>query len=164
VGRPDDAGYPARGIVKGEYVYIRNFHPERWPANNPDVGYTDTDKSPTKTYILNDRRKNGNSFFWDQCFGKRPAEELYNASGDPHLLENLAENPDFHDLKSELEHLMNEELKAEGDPRMFGKGDVFDKYPVANERGRDFYNRFMRGEDIKAGWVLPTDIEKEKLD
>ncbi|MCA9056195.1 MAG: sulfatase, partial [Planctomycetaceae bacterium] len=28
-------GYPARGIRSGEYLYIRNFAPDRWPCGNP---------------------------------------------------------------------------------------------------------------------------------
>jgi arylsulfatase A-like enzyme len=159
IGRPDDAGYPARGIVKDDFVYIRNYHPERWPAGNPETGYLDTDGSPTKTRILNDRRLNGKSWFWDQNFGKKPAVELYNISTDPHLLENLAENPAFKNVLDELSDLMTGELEAEGDPRMFGRGDEFEQYPYASERTRDFYNRLMQGEDMKAGWVSPTDRE-----
>ena len=56
------------------------------------------------------------------------------------------------------------ELEAEGDPRMFGKGDEFDQYPYADEKHRDFYNRLMKGEKLTAGWVNPTDFEKVKLD
>jgi len=163
VGRPDDVGFPARGIVNSDHVYIMNIHPERWPAGNPETGYLDTDGSPTKSYILNDRRKNGESWFWQQNFGKKPAEELYDFHKDPWLLENLADNPDFQDVKATLKQQLIEELKAEGDPRMFGKGDEFDKYPYADERGRDFYNRMMKGEELNAGWVNPTDFETEKI-
>jgi arylsulfatase A-like enzyme len=163
VGRPDDVGYPARGIVNENHVYIMNIHPERWPAGNPETGYLDTDGSPTKTYILNDRRKKGESWFWQQNFGKKPAEELYDFKKDPWLLENLADNPDFQEKKAALKQQLFEELKAEGDPRMSGGGDEFDKYPYADETGRDFYNRFMKGEELKAGWVNPTDFEKEEI-
>jgi len=163
VGRPDDVGFPARGIVNEDHVYIMNIHPERWPAGNPETGYLDTDGSPTKSYILNDRRKKGESWFWQQSFGKKPAEELYDFKNDPWLLENLAENPGFQDVKSALKKQLLEELKAEGDPRMFGKGEEFDKFPYADETGRDFYKRFMNGEEMKAGWVNPTDFEREKI-
>ena len=47
---------------------------------------------------------------------------------------------------------------------MFGKGDVFDNYPYSGESTDNFYRRYMGGEKIKAGWVRPTDFEKEKLD
>ena len=163
VGRPDDVGFPARGIVDQDHVYIMNIHPERWPAGNPETGYLDTDGSPTKSFILNDRRLKGESWFWQQSFGKKPAEELYDFKKDPWLLDNLAENPDFQDVKSALKQQLIDELKAEGDPRMFGKGEEFDKYPYADEKNRDFYNRMMKGEELDAGWVNPTDFEKEEI-
>jgi len=57
---------------------------------------------------------------------------------------------------------MTEELKRQGDPRVTGNGDVFDRYLYASEATRDFYNRYMRGELSRrsAGWVDSTDFEK----
>ena len=46
---------------------------------------------------------------------------------------------------------------------MFGKGEEFDKYPYADEAHRDFYNRMVKGEELKAGWVNPTDFERDKI-
>jgi len=43
VGRPDDQGYPIRGIIKDGYLYIRNFKTERWPSGNPETGYLNCD-------------------------------------------------------------------------------------------------------------------------
>ena len=43
---------------------------------------------------------------------------------------------------------------------MFGHGDVFDRYPVSTEAVRNFYERYMRGEKVHAGWVSPSDFEK----
>jgi len=164
VGRPDDAGYPARGISDGEYVFIWNVHPERWPANNPETGYTDTDASPTKSYILNLRRREGKSWYWDENFGKRPAEELYHITEDPYQVRNLADVPEYEGIKDSLRTRLFEELESEGDPRMFGKGEEFDAYPYAEEKYRDYYNRFMAGEDVRAGWINPNDFETEKLE
>jgi arylsulfatase A-like enzyme len=163
VGRPDDVGYPARGIANRDYAYIMNIHPERWPAGNPETGYLDTDGSPTKSFILNDRRQKGESWFWQQNFGKKPSEELYDIREDPWMLENLADHPDFQELKDQLKQQLTEELSAEGDPRMSGGGKEFDQYPYADEKHRDFYNRMKRGEKLKAGWVNPTDFEKEAI-
>ncbi|MFW6277562.1 MAG: sulfatase [Prolixibacteraceae bacterium] len=164
VGRPDDVGYPIRGIVRDGWMYIHNYKSDRWPAGNPVTGYLDTDGSPTKTTILNHRRRNGESKYWDWNFGKRPAEELYHIAVDPDCIDNLAENQEHEELKKELENLLVEELKAEGDPRMFGKGHIFDEYLYSNKSDRDFYNRMMRGEEVRAGWVEPSDFEKEPIE
>lgn len=48
VGRPNDQGYPIRGIIKGDFLYLINFETSRWPAGNPETGYMNVDGSPTK--------------------------------------------------------------------------------------------------------------------
>lgn len=162
LGRPDDEGYPIRGIVTNEYLYLRNYHTDRWPAGNPETGYMDCDGSPTKTFILNDRRSKGKSWYWDMNFGKLPAEQLYHISEDMQCIENLADDEKYNDVKNTLSNQMIKKLKKDGDPRMFGKGDIFDTYPYS-EDNRNFYNRFKSGENIKAGWINQTDIEKEVI-
>jgi len=164
IGRPDDVGYPARGISDGKYVYIYNFHPERWPANNPETGYTDTDGSPTKSYILNDRRQKGESWYWDQNFGKHPAEELYSIKDDPWQIQNLAEELAYNTIKETLKEQLYTELRTEGDPRMSGEGDIFDTYLYSAEKFRNYYNRFMAGEELYPGWISRSDFEIENME
>jgi N-sulfoglucosamine sulfohydrolase len=160
LGRPDDQGYPIRGIVTCEFLYLRNYHSERWPAGNPETGYMDCDGSPTKSFILNDRQLNGKSRHWEMNFGKLPDEQLYRISTDRECMENLAGNPEYLAIKNKLVRQMTKKLKKDGDPRMFGKGDIFDTYPYSEDI-RNFYNRFMAGEKLKAGWINESDIEKE---
>lgn len=164
IGRPGDVGYPVRGLVRDGYLYLHNFKPERWPGGNPETGYLNVDGGPTKTVILNDRRKNGKSRYWDLDFGKRPEEELYNIVEDPWCTVNLAKADSLNDIRELMKKEMESKLKKQGDPRMFGNGDVFDQYPYADEKDRNFYERYMSGEDMKAGWVNPGDFEKHKLD
>ena len=68
------------------------------------------------------------------------------------------------DLLAKLKSRMESELKAQGDPRMFGKGGVFDGYPYSSQATNRFYERYMAGEKVKAGWVSPTDFEPKPLD
>jgi len=160
VGRPHDVGYPIRGIVKDGYLYVHNFIPDRWPAGNPETGYLNCDGSPTKTVCIQARKKQGMYKYWQWSFGKRPQEELYNIRKDPDCLENLAEKPELRDLKEQLKNQLFSELKKQGDPRMFGKGDVFDQYLYADEKHRNFYERYMKGEKLDAGWVNESDFER----
>ncbi len=164
VGRPDDVGYPMRGIVTHNFLYVRNYYPDRWPAGNPETGYMNYDGSPTKSYILNERRRKGESWFWDLNFGKRPYEELYDIIADPHCIVNLADDPGYQQIKQDLVEMMTEELTAQKDPRILGYGEIFMTYPYAYEQHRDFYNRFMAGEPLRAGWIKQSDIESEALD
>jgi hypothetical protein len=46
---------------------------------------------------------------------------------------------------------------------MFGRGNLFDEYPYADTTGRGFYERFMAGETLRAGWVEPSDFEPEPI-
>lgn len=164
VGRPHDWGYPIRGIVKDEMLYLHNFETGRWPVGNPETGYLNCDGSPTKSFILNARRQDPEDRFWALCFGKRPQEELYDLKKDRDCLTNLADRPEHQARKEDLKRQLFAELKAQDDPRMFGKGHVFDEYPYANADTRNFYERFIKGEKIRAGWVNDSDFEKGPLD
>jgi arylsulfatase A-like enzyme len=148
VGRPNDWGYPIRGIVTDQYIYLFNFEPDRWPVGNPETGYLNTDGSPTKTVILNGRKDPKTKHFWVQSFGKRPQEELYQIIKDPDCMNNLALHPEYQVIQADLKDRLFEKLKAENDPRMFGRGYLFDEYPVHNKNVRSYYERFMEGEDI----------------
>ena len=163
IGRPHDWGYPIRGIVKEGMLYIQNFEPTRWPAGNPETGYLNTDGGATKTEVLQLRRSGQSDRFWQLCFGKRPAEELYEIASDPDCVNNLAESSEHQQVKQRLQEQMSAELHSQEDPRMFGRGAVFDEYTYANEDTRNFYERYTTGERIRAGWVNPDDFEKEPV-
>lgn len=174
IGRPNDAGYPVRGIIKENFLYLRNYEPDRWPACNPETGYLNCDGSPTKTLVLKGRTQNDQKKFWDLCFGKRPAEELYDLATDPECLQNLLDPksaPNDAEMKEKvrlqrflLVKAMEGNLEEQKDPRIVGHGEIFDKYPYANPGQRNFYERYMKGEKLNAGWVNPTDFEKSPLD
>jgi len=159
IGRPNDVGYPIRGIVKGGALYLENFEPSRWPACNPETGYLNVDASPTKSLILATHRQNAADPFWALSFGRRPGVEFYDLKNDPDCVKNLATLPAREPQRAALKAALYAELKAQGDPRMFGQGDVFDRYLHSNPAHRDFYNRYMKGEKLRAPWVSETDFE-----
>jgi N-sulfoglucosamine sulfohydrolase len=164
VGRPHDWGYPIRGIVKDDTLYLHNFETSRWPGCNPETGYLNCDGSPTKTEILNAHRQNPADHYWALSFGKRPAEELYDLRKDPDCLHNLAGQTESKSLAAQLKQQLFDELKAQEDPRMFGNGHIFDEYPYAEAAQRGFYERFMQGEQMKPSWVNQSDFEKGPVD
>ena len=160
MGRPHDWGYPIRGIIKDDYLFLINFKPQRWPAGNPETGYLNCDGSPTKTEILNMRRSGQEEKYWQFSFGKRPSEELYHIASDRECIRNLVDNSDYTSRKNELRKQLLTELKNEGDPRILGNGDILEKYPSANKKTVNFYERYMSGEHPEAKWVNPSDFEK----
>ena len=159
IGRPGDAGYPIRAILKGGFMYVQNFEPTRWPAGNPETGYLDTDAGATKTFILDAHRADAADPHWAACFGLRPAEEFYDLRSDPDFTRNLAAVPQATSDLSSLREQMHAELRQQGDPRLTGNGKIFDEYKHANPGMVGFYERFLAGEKLKAGWISPTDIE-----
>jgi len=165
--RPKNQGFPIRGIVGKGYLYLYNYAIDRWPTGNPELGYLDCDGSPTKTYILNLRREGKDTYYWKLSFGKRTVnEELYDLTVDPDCLNNLAQDEKYGKLKREMKSKMENWLKEQKDPRMFGNGDVFDHYGYSKPQAWNFYERFMRGEFTPkdTGWVNPSDYEKEPIE
>ncbi|MDR2705859.1 MAG: sulfatase [Planctomycetaceae bacterium] len=160
VGRPHDEGYPIRAIVKDEFLYLHNFEPERWPGGNPETGYMDADGGPSKTEVLNEKRTNKEKKYWELSFAKRPQEELYDLRNDPDCLHNLSTDLKYQERIKNLKEELFTQLKNQEDPRIFGNGKIFDNYIHASGN-RNYYDRFFKGENVKAGWIAPTDIEKE---
>lgn len=160
-GRPLNKGYPIRSIIKNGFLYMYNFAPDLWPAGNPETGYLNTDGSPTKTNILNLRRTGTDRSYWEKCFGMHPQEELYHIAIDPDCSINLANTGIYQTMKSQMKELLFKELKKQNDPRMFGKGEVFNRYPFAQESSENFYERFLKGEikSYQTEWVNPGDFE-----
>lgn len=154
IGRPNDQGYPIRGMVTEEYLFVKNYKTERWPAGNPEMGYPNVDASPTKTQVLRTLLAEDEKKYWDMSFGKRTPMELYNLKEDPYCINNLAESEP--ELLDSFCIEMERELTLQGDPRMFGEGDLFDNYKYS---GRDsgYYNRRTSGELLEAGWLNPDD-------
>jgi N-sulfoglucosamine sulfohydrolase len=159
IGRPGDVGYPIRGIFQGGYLYLRNFETGRWPAGNPETGYLNCDGSPTKTECIKARKDPERRHFWEWSFGKRPEEELYHVAEDPDCLENLAGQSEHTGRLRELRKRMERELTAQGDPRMAGEGEIFERFLPNNPWLRGYYERYMAGEPMKPGWITPSDIE-----
>ena len=158
VGRPDDQGYPIRGMIRGNYLYLKNFETGRWPAGNPETGYMNVDGGPTKTEILKARRNPKTAHYWQLAFGKRDTEELYDIKKDPDCMVDLAGKPEYELLKRRMEKEMTARLVEQEDPRMFGRGRQFDYYPDMSG-AYQFWNRTKAGEKVPSGWISETDFE-----
>jgi arylsulfatase A-like enzyme len=161
IGRPNDEGYPIRGIIKGQFIYLRNFMPDRWPSGNPEMGYPNVDGGATKSVIIDLNRKNIGDKYWLLNFGKRNAEELYNIVVDPYCMTNLANNPKFLTEKKKLKSQLFTELRLQKDPRILGSDYIFDHYTSAENTG--FYEKYINGIKVKTSWYNLTDFETNPL-
>ncbi|MCH8828546.1 MAG: sulfatase [Planctomycetes bacterium] len=146
--------YPHRAIRTKDYLYIRNFKPDRWPmgdpynldnpralteralTNNTFVTFADFDASPTKAWLVMHRNEPGAKKFYQFAFGKRPGEELYDLRKDPHQTKNVADDPAYQKTRQALAARLMSILKKTGDPRVTGDGNTFEKSPFTDPVGR----------------------------
>ncbi|MEM8955053.1 MAG: sulfatase/phosphatase domain-containing protein, partial [Verrucomicrobiota bacterium] len=146
IGRTDgdllSVSYPVRALRNDGFLYVRNFKPHRWPGGDPQYGLLNCDASPTKSYLTGLSPENPEYRFYEMAFGKRPEEELFDMKNDPDCVNNLADDPAYAETKKKLWQKLEQELTAQGDPRILGEGDIFDYYPNCRiERQQDLYQQ-----------------------
>ena len=147
-------GYPGRAIRTKEFLLIRNNEPDRWPAGDPPF-YGDIDPymlnwpGETKYYIMEHKDEPAVKPFFLLGMGKRPAIELFDIKNDPDELHNLADDPNYATVKTDLLKKMDAYLLKTEDPRVVG-GDtkVWDTAPYFSEPdkrprpGKEMQQRF----------------------
>jgi N-sulfoglucosamine sulfohydrolase len=150
--RTGNLPYPQRAIRTKDFLYIRNFKPDRWPmgigpgygspvasmpsvdalTNNTFAAFGDLDASPTKAWIATHPELEGGRFF-NIAFGRRPEEELFDLRTDPHQAKNVAGEKDYEPIRQKLSARLMKVLQETGDPRVTGDGTTFDKPPFSGE-------------------------------
>lgn len=128
--------YPQRALRTTDFLYIRNFAPDRWPMGDPKgvtatsepsqqeleentyAGFADMDASPTKAWLVAHRNDPKWRGYYNYAFAKRPAEELFDLRKDPQQMKNVAANPVYAKQKAKLSAQLMATLKAAGDPRV----------------------------------------------
>lgn len=151
--RFENRGYPQRAIRSGNFLYIRNYHPEYWPAGDPQVyhkngtlspmhqAYLDIDDGPSLSFYRNHHVEDAMlKPFFLAAMAKRPAEELFDLSNDPDCMVNLAESPAFTDVKKKLSIRLTAKLKETGDPREGANPEIWETYPRLKGEIRKFPN------------------------
>jgi arylsulfatase A-like enzyme len=132
--RQGDLSYPVRAIRTRDYLYIRNFRPDRWPAGDPQqyvaVGpFGDIDGGPSKSLLLDRRTDPSILQFFELATAKRPAEELYDLRRDPDQLKNVAGQTAHRAAQQRLRDDLNRWLRETGDPRATKDDDRWDRFP-----------------------------------
>lgn len=112
---PEGQPYPIRSIRDGQYHYILNLTPDAayhehhvmaknsrlvwWPALKKAEAAGD----PSAVALL-------------EKFHNRPAEELYKVDRDPYEMENLADNPEYVEVKKRLHDELMRWMQEQNDP------------------------------------------------
>ena len=147
--RADFAPYPQRAIRTRDFLYIVNFHPERWPLGDPyrlydgepptdrevseqtRVTLPDEDAGPAKAWLVARRADPKWKPLFELAYGKRPREELYDLRRDPHQVRNVAGEAEYAGQRAALERRLMDELQRTGDPRLIDEGRFFETPPMA---------------------------------
>ncbi len=147
--RADYAPYPQRAIRTQDYLYIINFHPERYPLGDPYrldtetpptvkqltedtfVTFPDDDAGPAKAWLVSHRNNPQWKPLFDHTYARRPREELYDLESDPHQMTNVASLPKYEEIRKTLETRLLDELKSTHDPRMIENGKFYETPPMA---------------------------------
>ncbi len=146
--REGELPFPERSIRTKDYLYIRNFEPDRWPMGTPTgldnpqtepsynelehntfAAYGDLDASPTKAWMVTNRKDPKWQTHYQLGFGKRPAEELYELRNDPDNMKNVAGDASYKAVKDKLSKQLMDTLTTTGDPRVTGDGKTFERPP-----------------------------------
>ncbi|BCX49007.1 sulfatase [Haloferula helveola] len=140
--------YPVRSIRTPDFLYVRNFKPDRWPMGDPKAAadgakpdydelvrdtraaYADIDASPTKAWMVHHQDDEEVAPLLSYAWEKRPAEELYDLKKDPFQMKNLAKDPTYAAALSELKNQLMNELVENKDPRL---DDAFDRPPYLDK-------------------------------
>jgi uncharacterized sulfatase len=132
--------YPQRSLRTDQYLYIRNFKPERWPAGAPQKyeedgtlgemhqAYHDIDACPTQDFLVNHRNDPEIGIYFHLAVDKRPEEEFFDILKDPGCLNNLANDPAFREELLAHRNQLGGYLMETDDPRVTGKGDIYESY------------------------------------
>lgn len=151
IARDGNLPYPARALHTPDYVYIRNFTPDRWPAGSPGavssaaapaaseleantyISYADMDGSPTKAWLVTHRNEPAAKRFYDASFALRPLEELYDMRKDPHQTNNVAADPAHAEVRSRMSQRLLALLTTAGDPRVVEAGRRYEQPPFIGD-------------------------------
>ncbi|HIB84252.1 MAG TPA: hypothetical protein EYO59_06555 [Chromatiaceae bacterium] len=135
--RYNNMGYPQRMMRRGDYLLVWNAMPDRHPAGDPlqiEDGklvdaYHDIDDSVSKRELLAKRKDPYISHYFHLAVDKRPEWEFFNVKSDPDSLINLANNATNADAFARHKKMMMDTLRATGDLRVLGQGQVWEDYP-----------------------------------
>ena len=171
--------YPSRAIRTRNFLYIRNFAPDRWPIGDPngmeDPGlvdadeitrilrsaskgvrspFPDIDRGPTKHWMLVNRSVDEVRAKFDLAFGKRPSEELYDLRADPNYMRNIAGDPSYSETRNTLSTKLLEILEKHNDPRLTDVDCRFEKSPFAGPVAAEWY-KVPHNDVITKPWTIP---------
>jgi N-sulfoglucosamine sulfohydrolase len=135
---PEGPAYPTRTVSDGRFRYIVNLTPDEIYIEKHLMGVVGGSSkiNPYWTSWPRDAIKDDAIYTLVKRYMRRPAEELYNTATDPYELKNLADDPEFTEIKERLAGKLQVWMKEQGDP---GAAEDTQKALQAARAGRHLY-------------------------
>jgi len=149
--REDHLPYPMRALHTADFLFVRNFAPDRWPMGAPYAAegrtgtlvvqqleentfyaFPDMDASPTKAWVVLHRDDAAWKGHYSRAFAKRPSEELYDLRKDRYQTQNLADDPAYAEQRARLAADLDVKLRAVNDPRVCADPVPFEHSPYTD--------------------------------
>ncbi|HEY1187407.1 MAG TPA: sulfatase [Gemmata sp.] len=148
--REGNKPYPQRALRTRDFLYVRNFAPDRYPLGEPKgvtadqapatgalendthVAFADMDAGPTKAWLIAHRNDKEWKAQYDYAFARRPAEELFDLKSDPDQVKNVAADKNYAAVRKQLADQLTKILTEAGDPRLIEKDCRFEKAPFTD--------------------------------
>lgn len=131
--REGGVGYPMRAIRTRDFLYIRNYEPDRWPTGDPPH-FGDIDNGPSKEFVIDNKDSGEHGRFYQLACAKRPGEELYDLKRDAAQQVNVATDRKYASSREKLVRMLDEYLEKTGDPRATGSRVIWDSSPYYGGR------------------------------
>jgi len=136
--REGNLPYPQRALRNRNFLYVRNYEPDRWPMGDPKglndaeypeptyealrentfVAYPDLDASPTKAWMVYHRGNESVREAYALGFGKFPAEELYDLRDDVDQVNNVIDDERYAEVRARMAAELERILREQKDPRV----------------------------------------------
>ncbi len=148
--REGNLPYPHRALRTKDFLYIRNFAPDRYPMGDPKavtrhrppartslrtntfVAFADMDASPTKAWLVAHRNDPQWKWHYDYAFGKRPGRGAVRPARDPDQMKNVAAASNYASARQEMADRLLRILTDAGDPRVVESDCRFERPPFTD--------------------------------
>jgi N-sulfoglucosamine sulfohydrolase len=136
---PEGPPYPIRSITDGRFHYILNLLPgeiyieKHLMAKELSHDYWDS-------WVGDDPLTRPESYRMVKRYMRRPPEELYLTTKDPFELDNLADDPEYQEIRKELSRALDEWMEHQQDP-----GEAVDTREAleAARKGKHLHGRIV---------------------
>lgn len=135
---PEGPAYPVRTVTDGRFRYIRNLTPDEIYIEKHLMGWTGKGQlnNPYWATWVRDAWNHPHTYDLVKRYTSRPAEQLYNTAEDPWELNNLADDPQYAQIKARLSKELDRWLKSQNDP---GIAQDTHKAHQAAKKGQHLY-------------------------